>query len=145
LSAAILGDDSKENIINGGDNYYNNGIYPGWAHWGMASGNPLLRSPIYNQNGSLSFPYNRVKAVHIGWSGEIADEWTYRAKLTYNQTYGTVTVPTLVILGNYSTFIEITYIPKILDRWAFSASTAFDTGDIYGDNWGIQLKINKKF
>jgi hypothetical protein len=93
----------------------------------------------------LAFPYNRVKAVHLGWSGDIADEWTYRAKLSYNQTYGTVGAPILDIMGNYSTFAEVTYVPQTLNGWKFCASTAFDTGDIYGDNWGVQLKINKKF
>jgi hypothetical protein len=66
-------------------------------------------------------------------------------KLTYNQTFGTVTNPTLDILDNYSTFAEVTYIPQVANGWIFTASTAFDTGYLYGDNWGIQLKINKRF
>jgi hypothetical protein len=142
VTAALSGASQKDIMA---DNYYNNGIYTSWQHWGMALGNPLLRSPIYNQNGYLGFPYNRVKAVHIGWSGDITDKWTYRMKLTYNQTFGTVTEPTLDILDNYSTFAEVIYIPQVANGWIFTASTAFDTGDLYGDNWGIQLKINKKF
>lgn len=48
----------------------------------MSMGNPLVASPIYNNNGNLAFQYNRVKAIHLGWSGDISNEWTYRAKLS---------------------------------------------------------------
>lgn len=129
----------------GADNYYNHGYYTGWIHWGMAMGNPLLRSPIYNTNGAMNFLYNRVKALHLGWSGNISREVDYRAKLTYNQTWGTVFEPTLDILESFSSFVEVTYKPKNLKGWELKASTAFDTGDIYGDNWGMQFKINKSF
>lgn len=129
----------------GSDNYYNNGLYPGWAHWGMANGNPLLRSPIYNENGTLSFKYNRVKAVHLGWSGEISDEWEYMAKLTMNRTWGTHGAPTLDILENFSAYAASQYRPAKLKTWAFHASLGLDTGDIYGDNFGFQLKVRKTF
>lgn len=129
----------------GSDNYYNNGLYPGWAHWGMANGNPLLRSPIYNENGTLSFKYNRVKAVHLGWSGEISDEWEYMAKLTMNRTWGTHGAPTLDILENFSAYAAFQYRPAKLKTWAFHASLGLDTGDIYGDNFGFQLKVRKTF
>ena len=129
----------------GSDNYYNNGLYPGWAHWGMANGNPLLRSPIYNENGTLSFKYNRVKAVHLGWSGEISDEWEYMAKLTMNCTWGTHGAPTLDILENFSAYAVFQYRPAKLKTWAFHASLGLDTGDIYGDNFGFQLKVRKTF
>lgn len=129
----------------GSDNYYNNGLYPGWAHWGMANGNPLLRSPIYNENGTLSFKYNRVKAVHLGWSGEISDEWEYMAKLTMNRTWGTHGAPTLDILENFSTYAAFQYRPAKLKTWAFHASLGLDTGDIYGGNFGFQLKVRKTF
>lgn len=129
----------------GSDNYYNNGLYPGWTHWGMANGNPLLRSPIYNENGTLSFKYNRVKAVHLGWSGEISDEWEYMAKLTMNRTWGTHGAPTLDILENFSAYAAFQYRPAKLKTWAFHASLGLDTGDIYGDNFGFQLKVCKTF
>lgn len=129
----------------GSDSYYNNGLYPGWAHWGMANGNPLLRSPIYNENGTLSFKYNRVKAVHLGWSGEISDEWEYMAKLTMNRTWGTHGAPTLDILENFSAYAAFQYRPAKLKTWAFHASLGLDTGDIYGDNFGFQLKVRKTF
>lgn len=129
----------------GSDNYYNNGLYPGWAHWGMMIANPLILSPIYNTDGSMSFKLNRVKALHLGWSGEISPEWRYIAKISHNRTWGTPGTPTLDILENFSAYASFYYAPKKLKGWDFNASLAMDMGDIYGDNFGFQLKIHKTF
>lgn len=129
----------------GADDYYNNAWYPGWAHWGMSMGNPLIASPIYNQNGNLAFLYNRVKAIHLGWSGDITPEWAYRAKLSLNRTWGTPYKPIPEVLENFSTFAEFKYVPSKWQGWSFTASAAFDMGDIYGDNLGFQFKVHKKF
>lgn len=129
----------------GADNYYNNGLYPGWSHWGMVIGNPLIASPIYNEDGNLAFKYNRVKALHLGWSGILGSEWSYVAKLTHSRTWGTVWEPTLDILENFSAYASFLYTPKRWKGWNFNASLALDMGDIYGDNFGFQLKIHKTF
>ena len=129
----------------GADDYYNNTWYPGWVHWGMAMANPLITSPIYNTNGYLGFLYNRIKAIHLGWAGNIATEWTYRAKLSFNRTWGTPFKPIPEILENFSTFAEFKYVPNKWRGWSFTGSAAFDIGDIYGDNLGFQLKIHKSF
>lgn len=129
----------------GADNYYNHVIYSGWSHWGMTMANPLIASPIYNKDGDLAFLYNRVKAIHLGWSGDISSEWTYRAKLSFNRTWGTPFKPIPEILENFSTFAEFRYVPRQLQGWSFCSSAAFDTGGIYGDNVGFQLKVHKTF
>ena len=38
--------------ISAGDNYYNNGNYLAWQHWGMGMGQPFLYGPAYNKDGS---------------------------------------------------------------------------------------------
>ena len=88
----------------GSDNYYNNGLYPGWAHWGMMIANPLIASPIYNEDGNMTFKYNRVKALHVGWGGQISPEWSYIAKMSHNRTWGTPGAPTLDIMENFSAY-----------------------------------------
>ena len=127
------------------DNYYNNGLYHGWAHAGMANGNPLLRSPIYNEDGNMTFKYNRVKAMHMGWSGYMAREWDYVAKLSFSRTWGTYPAPTLDILENFSAYAAFRYVPAKLKGWQFCASFGLDMGEIYGDNVGFQMKIYKTF
>ena len=110
----------------------------------MSMANPLIASPIYNKDGDMSFKYNRIRAMHLGWSGDISSEWTYLAKLSYNKTWGTPFKPIPDILEN-STFASIIYTPRKWKGWKFNASIAFDTGEIYGDNLGCQLKVRKIF
>ena len=56
--------------VSGCDNYYNHYIYQAWQHAGMAMGNPLLTSPAYNEDGSITFKSNRVRSNHLGLTGE---------------------------------------------------------------------------
>lgn len=138
-------DFSKVEKTGGADDYYNHVIYAGWSHWGIGMGTPFVASPIYNQNGNPTFLYNRVKAIHLGWSGNISSDWTYRAKLSLNRTWGTPYKPIPEVLENFSTFAEFKYVPSKWQGWSFTASAAFDMGDIYGDNLGFQFKVHKKF
>lgn len=138
-------DEGPVHKTGGRDNYYNNGLYHAWAHWGMANGNPLLRAPVYNEDGDMSFKYNRVKALHVGWSGGLSHEWDYVAKITYSRTWGSLAKPTLDILENFSAYVALKYVPDKLKGWMFCASLGLDTGEIYGDNLGFQMKIRKSF
>ncbi len=126
----------------GADNYYNH-AYSGWTHWGMMNSNPLIVANIYNKDGFLSLRHTRIKAMHIGWKGEIAPQVDYRAKFSFNRSWGTPFEPTAQILENFSGFAEVIYKPNKLKGWRFTGSLAFDTGDLYGDNFGFQLKIRK--
>lgn len=138
-------DDSVVGKTGGADDYYNNDLYPGWVHWGMTMANPLIASPIYNENGDMTFRYNRVKAIHVGCSGSVAADWRYVFKMSYNQTWGTPFRPTAAILENFSTFAAFYYSPRWCKGWKLMSSVALDMGNIYGNNVGYELKINKTF
>ena len=64
--------DHTQNIsdhLAGADDYYNHYLYAaGWSHWGQAIGNPLYKSPIY-QDGVLRFENTRFVAFHLGLAG----------------------------------------------------------------------------
>lgn len=137
-------DFSEVKKTGGADNYYNH-AYSGWTHWGMMNSNPLIPSNIYNKDGYLGLRYTRVKAMHMGWSGDITKEWMYRAKFSFNRTWGTPFEPIPEILENFSMFAEAKYIPNKLKGWIFIGSVAFDVGKLYGDNWGLQIKLHKNF
>lgn len=137
-------DFSEVKKTGGADNYYNH-AYSGWTHWGMMNSNPLIASNVYNEDGYLGLRYTRVKAIHLGWSGDITKEWTYRSKFSFNRTWGTPFEPTPEILENFSMFAEAKYIPNKLKGWIFTGSIAFDIGTIYGDNGGFQVKVRKSF
>ena len=69
--------------ISADDNYYNHYIYGGWQHQGMGMGNPLLPGPAYNADHSISFRSNRVRAHHLGISGQPSPEWGYRMLISF--------------------------------------------------------------
>ena len=54
----------------GSDNYYNNGPLPRLGALGHDDSQSLIVSPIYNGDGNMTFKYNRIKALHIGWGGQ---------------------------------------------------------------------------
>lgn len=147
-------DDSEAKKTGGADDYYNNYLYQGWTHWGQAMANPLIASPAYFTDrvinnrwgeGYLGFPYNRVRAFHLGVNGSLSPRWDYRAKLTTSRTWGTPFNPTVDILSNWSGFFEASYLPSFWKGCQVTASVAFDSGEIYGDNLGWQLKVRKQF
>lgn len=137
-------DFSEAKKTGGADNYYNH-AYSGWTHWGMMNSNPLIVSNRYNKDGFLSLRHTRIKAFHLGWKGDIARQWSYRAKISFNRSWGTPFYPTLNIYENFSSFFEVKYQPLKLEGWSMKASFAFDTGSLYGDNLGFQLKIRRDF
>lgn len=138
----------------GADDYYNNYLYQGWTHWGQAMGNPLIPSPIYFTDevvqsiwgkGYMGFPYNRVRAFFLGLHGDLAPGWRYRLKCSASRTWGTPLSPILEPLDNVSGFIEAQYTPAFWPGVRIVSSISFDSGEIYGDNFGWQLKVRKSF
>lgn len=129
--------------ISAQDNYYNHGIYPGWQHWGMGIGSPLLVSPLYNDIHNLRFSHNRIKAHHIGLSGQPSDEWNYRFLATCIRSWGTYVDPLFEVEQNFSTMIEVNYAPKKLSGWSISGTLALDYGDLIGRSTGGMITIKK--
>ncbi|MDR1937797.1 MAG: capsule assembly Wzi family protein [Tannerellaceae bacterium] len=129
--------------ISARDNYYNHGLYSGWQHWGMAIGNPLLVSPIYNTDGSIVFKSNRIIAHHLGFSGQPASEVNYRVLFSYTQGWGTYVDPFVDIKKNTAVLLELGYAPRALQGWQFTASIAFDRGDLIGNNTGGMILVRK--
>ena len=154
-SGPLHGSDADTGEKTGGaDDYYNNYLYQGWTHWGQAMGNPLIASPAYFLDrivqspwgkGYMGFPYNRVRAFHLGLHGSIAPRWGYRLKCTVSRTWGTPLAPILEPLDNVSGFLEAQYEPAFWEGLRIVSSLSFDSGDIYGDSFGWQLKVRKNF
>ena len=125
-------------FVPGNDNYYNHSFYDGYAYYGMALGNALITSPIYNKDGNLCFRDNRVKAWHVGVSGEITDHLSYLVKGSYRQGWGTYSLPLSVRHHSFDAMLQGMY---DIGPWKFSAAYAFDKGNIYGDCSTFNLKI----
>jgi Cu2+-exporting ATPase len=128
----------------GNDNYYNHFYYTcGWAYYGRALGNPLLTSPEYNNDGSLEFKNNRLKAVHLGMNGNLAPDLSYRLLLTQMQAWGRMNAPFSKKQNNLSSLLECSYEPAKWRGWKIGVQLAFDTGDLYGNNFGGTVKVSK--
>jgi len=143
--------DGNEHLrIAGGDDYYNNGAYNSWTNYGMAIGNPLFMSPIYNNNHSLTFQSNRMTARHIGISGNPTSELSYRILASYTRNWGRYehlfstdhgAYPGVKI--NVSTLFEFAYNPYKMNGWSFIGSVGMDRGSMLGNNTGVMMTIRK--
>lgn len=132
---------SVSDHIGGDDSYYNHYLYQGWTHWGQVMGNPLYRSPIYNDTPELTVADNRFYAWHLGAMGSVSRALDYRLLLSWQQGYGTYQYPFLEPQRNMSLLAEATYRPT--EGWwrhtAWRAAFALDSGELLGDNLGLQL------
>jgi hypothetical protein len=128
----------------GADSYYNHGYYTsGWSYYGRALGNPLLTSPEYNDDGSLGFKNDRLKAIHLGMNGNLTSELSYRLLLTQMHGWGQMAAPFLKKKTNFSTLLECTYASRKWRGWTVGVQFAIDRGDLYGNNSGAAVKISK--
>ncbi len=125
----------------GWDNFYNHYIFTGWQHWGQVIGNPLYRSPIYNETGKIEVENNRFMAFHLGISGSPLECLDYRAMATYQDGLGYYEQPYTKKQHNFSFLLEATYHFK--NNWDVTGSYGMDFGKIRGDNTGFQLTLVK--
>lgn len=130
----------SENIC-GRDDFYNHNLYTGWQHWGMVMGNPLYRSPIYNADGNIEVYNNRFVACHLGFAGDPAPGLHYRVLATWQRGYGTYDRLFREPEENVSLLGEACY--SLPSGWSVKAAVGLDSGEIYGDNKGVQLTIAK--
>ncbi len=124
------------------DDYYNHSNFTGWQHWGQVIGNPLYRSPIYNEDGSIRVANNRFSAWHFGLDGCPTDKLGYRALLTYQDGLGTYQDPYTDVHHNVSLLVEANYL--LPHNWAARVGYGMDFGHILGSNAGFQITISKK-
>lgn len=131
--------------IGGNDNFYNHYIYTGWQHWGQGIGNPLYRSPIYNEDGHIRFQNNRMTAIHLGLAGRPASNFRYRLLATYQDGLGTYSLPYTKKHHNMSLLLEGVYHfnGKYLQGCVLKAAYGMDMGKILGNNYGFQLTFSK--
>ena len=124
--------------VTGADDYYNHLFYDGYSSYGMTLGNPLIASPIYNKDGYTAFRDNRVKAWHLGVSGELSPHLSYLLKGSYREGWGTYHAPLPVRHHSFDAMLQGQYSHG---PWRLSAAYAFDKGNIYGDCSTFNIKI----
>ncbi len=128
--------------MDGVDDYYNHSIYAGWHNYGMGIGNPLVFSPLYNENGSLRFAGNRLKAHHAGVNGAFGDEhrFIYRLMYTYSENWGTYYNPFNEKKYTTSLVADVGFVPR-KSKWAATLSLAYDKSNWIGENLGVMFSV----
>lgn len=128
--------------MDGCDNYLNHGIYPGWHHYGMGMGTPLVFSPAYNKNGNLEFRSNRLIAHNIGINGVINTKFpfAYRLNYTYSEHWGTYANPFSEKRYTTSLLAEVTCMPKECG-WLGTVSVGYDMSNFIGNNFGLMFTV----
>lgn len=120
--------------MSGGDNYYTNGEYLGWQHAGLGLGHPFLPGPAYNTDGTNEFKSNRVRANHLGMTGDPSEEWNWRVLVSFARHWGTYSAPLDKPRKQFGSLWEVTYRPKRLAGWSFSAALGLDRGNYLPGN-----------
>ena len=131
--------------VSGRDDYYNHFFYNSWQHWGQVMGNPLYRSPIYNEDGDLRIKNSRFKAIHLGLSGRLNTYFHHRVLASYQKGFGTYSEPFTDPQSNVSLLVEGIY--ELHGRrtkgWSVRGAIGADFGKILGNNYGLQFTIVK--
>ncbi len=149
-SGAVYHDGTRSlpDAMAGRDNYYNHLQYTGWQYYGQAIGHPFITSPLYNdifgRPHILRFYNNRVKAWHVGLSGDPTKEWHWRVLASFTRNWGTYDWPLNDRLLQQHYLAEATYRPRWAKGWQGVLGIGLDHGDLLGNSFGIQLSIRKK-
>lgn len=139
--------------MNGIDNYYNNSLYAGWQYYGMHIGHPFLTSPIYNANSTMYCYNNRIKAWHVGLSGNPTQELRWRLLMSFTQNWGTYYYPTNEVEKEQHILAEVDYKPDWAKGWSGTLGIGLDHGNLgkenyntntIGNSFGAQLTIRKQ-
>jgi hypothetical protein len=123
-------------------------MHTGWQHWGQVMGNPLYRSPLYNDNHLIEVANNRFWAWHIGISGKPHPQLSYRLLASWQRGWGTYDIPLPDPQRNMSLLAEADYTlnsKNILNGWGIKAAVGIDRGQLLGNNTGAQITLHKCF
>ncbi|MDE7160781.1 MAG: capsule assembly Wzi family protein [Muribaculaceae bacterium] len=138
--------DSTDNIpdqVSAADGYYDHYLYNGWQTWGMNIGTPLVLSPIFNPEHSLTFRSSRVIAHHVGISGDPTPELNWRMLLSFSRHWGTYLNILPEVGHSFSGLIEATWRPARFKGWEGSVAFAMDRGGFIGNSTGAMIRISK--
>lgn len=124
----------------GGDDYYNNYAFCGYHVRGMALGNALVASPLYNTDGYMRFIHNRVRALHVAACGHIGQRWSYRLMASRRAAWGSPLMPQPKSTCT-SFMAEVGFTPISVQGLQCKATIATDHGSLLGDNVAGMIQL----
>lgn len=127
----------------GADDYYNNFKFNSWMNYGLAIGNPSIKSTIYNTDGFLKVLDNAVRGFHAGVEGEVAGV-SWRMLLGWKESKGTHYYPRSKRLQSTSMMLGASYSLPREKGLTFKAQLGFDAGDLYPGCFGALVSVSYK-
>ena len=141
----------------GWDDYYNHYIYlSGWTYKGKAIGTPFATLGTNEARPLLHIENNRIKAIHLGFSGIINSKISFRHLSSYSENYGTffdrnrlndlkINYKYSSAIIQYSGLIEL-QINNIIDneKLSLNISYAYDNGQLFPKSSGTEFSIKYK-
>lgn len=127
----------------GGDQYYNNNQSNSYMNYGLSIGTPFIPSPFYNLDGYMAYVHNRIRGFHVGVTGMVGPV-EYRLLGGYRKGWGDSRIPVLKAVEDTSVMLEGAYNVSRVKGLTLKAQLAFDTGSIYGDNFGACVTVSYK-
>ncbi len=122
----------------GNSNFYHDEDYGAWANYYMGLGNPLLMSPIYNEDHYPDYASNMIEALHIGMQGKLGKRVDYLLKFHHQESWGSPFAPYVKTKKNTSLYMAFDVWYK---NFQFVPSVSIDQGDLLGNNIGFRLKV----
>lgn len=129
--------------------FYQDETYGAYAYSGLAVGNPMLVSPIYNRQNMAGHPYaqyypgfgyNNIQGFHLGAEGRLTYELDYRLLFSHTSSKGTAWAPLSAgSVSHTSVMLEGRY--TFSPHWQASVSAAYDAGKLYGNNIGALFSV----
>jgi hypothetical protein len=140
------GDVYYENIeqLRGGDNYFNNSLY-NWQYKYKSVGTPfIVPNDVLKQNTIISNEYlinNLVRAFHTSLLCRIG-VLKYALKGVYSQNIGSFSTPFKSKKSQCSIMLNTEINTK---KFNIRPLISFDSGELYKNNLGISVLLNKNF
>lgn len=133
--------------VSGRDDYYAHGSYRSYTHWGYGMGNPLVLSPVYNQDGTLDYRSNRILAFHLGVDGTVGEQVDWKILASHTRSWGTYHHPLPEIESFTMLLVGMSYKFGLSDCWKASMEIGadFDSGNYLGNNGGVMFTLTRKF
>ena len=134
--------------LGGCDNYFMNGTYKsGWTNYGRVIGLPLIIANAPGADGIVNgIASNRLRAYHVGVSGNALEGVPYTFKATYSSNWGRYNIkednffytkPWQLSLALELEFgKDITSLPL-----TFAVGAYGDVGELYQNSFGLTLRI----
>ena len=125
----------------GADDYYNNYTYNGYQTLGMSIGSPFIKSPLYNTDGYMRYTDNMMRGFHMGLSGYITAQLSYRVLGSWRKSWGTPFFPRIKPVEQTSLLAEVGFVPHKVPQLSLNLQAALDRGTLYGNNFGALLSV----